>query len=89
MASHLHLNPSPGRSCGCRGLNSVLGNLGVVDSHPLTITGLAGGKVTVSGGDELEGLDIISGTIAISNLWPSPTAWVLILVAASTTAPAR
>jgi len=38
------------------------------DSNPLTIKGPAGGKVTVSGGDAIQVLQISSGTVTISNL---------------------
>jgi len=49
-------------------LNSTLGTLTLNDSHPLTIKGLAGGKVTVSGGDQVGVFIISGGTVAISNL---------------------
>jgi hypothetical protein len=49
-------------------LNSATKALVVNDSNPLTINGLAGGTVTVSGGDATEVFDITGGTVSISNL---------------------
>src|SRR6516164_6130956 len=49
-------------------LNSTTRELVLNDSHPLSILGPTGDTVTVSGGDAVEVLDVISGTVSISHL---------------------
>jgi len=49
-------------------LNSTTRELVLNDSHPLSILGPSADTVTVSGGDAVEVLDVISGTVSISHL---------------------
>jgi hypothetical protein len=49
-------------------LDSTLGPLVVNDAHRLTIQAAALGRVTVSGGDATEVIDVAGGTVAMRNL---------------------